>query len=245
MQSIHQKVAETLFLKLSRFLGTDARYLMRGSFWLIIGSVVGMLIGLLLSMTYARYLPKETYGSYRYVLSIISIVGIFSLPSFGTTITRSAARGFDGTFRKLSRIMFFSSFGISIVCMSVAAFFFFRNQKELTFAFAVAALFIPFVEGLGGWRAYLDGKKQFRNKTVYNITTQIVYGLPMAAAVISSYAFGLTLTLALLVGTYMLTHALPNVYFYFRTLRIIPPHAPEEPGSIRHALHLSASSVPA
>jgi len=247
MQSTYQKVAETLFLKLNRFLGTDTRYLMRGSFWLVIGSMAGMLIGLLLSMTYARYLPKETYGSYRYVLSIISLVGIFSLPSFGATITRSSARGFDGTFRKLSRIMFFSSFGISIVCVGAATFFFFRDQKELTLALAIAALFIPFVEGLGSWRAYLDGKKQFRNKSVYNITTQIVYGLLMAAAVISSYAlgFGLALTLTLLVGTYMLTHALPNVYFYFRTLRIIPPHAPEEPGSIRHALHLSVSSVPA
>lgn len=242
-----RRVVEPWILKLSRFLGTDTRYLMRGSFWLTIGSVAGMLIGLLLSMTYARYLPKETYGSYRYVLSIISLFGIFSLPSFGAIITRSSARGFDGTFRKLSRLMFFSSFGISIICMGAAAFFFFRGQKELTLALAIAALFIPFVEGLGSWKGYLDGKKQFRNKTVYNITTQIVYGLLMAAAVISSYAFnfGLTLTLAMLVGTYMLTHALPNVYFYTRTLRAIPPHAPEEPGSIRHGLHLSASSVPA
>ena len=238
---------ELLFHTLNRFLGTDTRYLMRGSFWLTIGSMSGMLIGLLLSIAYAHYLPKETYGSYRYVLSFVSIVGIFSLPGFGTAITRSSARGFDGTFRRLSRIMFFSSFGISIVCVSVAAFFFFHDQKELTLALVIAGLLMPFVEGMGSWKGYLDGKKQFRNKTVYNITTQIIYGILMAAAVIGSYAlgFGLTLTLALLAGTYMFTHALPNLYFYTRTLHSIPREAPEDPGSVRYGLHLSASSVPA
>ena len=120
----------TLLKPLERFLGTDVSYLVRGSFWLVIGSVASMLIGLLLSILYARYLPKETYGSYRYVLSIVSMVGIFSLPGFGTAITRSSARGFDGTFRRLSRIMFFSSFGISVVYLGSAIFFFFQNQKK-------------------------------------------------------------------------------------------------------------------
>lgn len=242
-----RRVIEPWVFKLSRFLGTDAEYLMRGSSWLVIGSLTGMLIGFFLSVSYARYIPKEAYGNYRYVIYLVSLVGIFSLPGLGTTITRSAARGFDGTFRKLSRVMFFSSFGISTVCIGAAAFFFFHDQKELTLAFTITALLIPFVEGLGSWKGYLDGKKQFRDKTTYTISSQIMYGLAMFAAVFSAYAFSLEASaiVVLLVGVYMLTHALPNIYFYARTIRAVPLQAPMESGSLRHGLHVSVSSIPA
>src|SRR3989338_5300224 len=161
---------------LERFLKTDIRYLAHGSFWLSISSATGTLIAFVLSVAYARFLPKELYGSYRFILSTIGMAGIFSLPGMSTAIIRAAARGYDGTFRRGSCIIFFSSIGISLVGFLTALFFFVKGNIPVAYGLCIASVLVPFVEGLGNWRGYLDGKKEFQKKTLYNVLSHLVYG---------------------------------------------------------------------
>ena len=228
-------------------MGTDTSHLARGSFWLAIGSGVGMLVGFFLSMAYARYLSKEMYGDYRYILSIISMAGILALPGLGLAMTRSIARGLEGTFVSTSKIMFRSSFAISMVSIGMALFFFSRGTTQLAWGFLTASLLVPFVEGLGNWKGYLNGKQEFKKKTLFNIFIQIFYGICMIVAIFSIYIFRLssTVSVILLVGTYLTTHALPNVLFQRHVRKRIPPNAPEDSEAIRYGIHLSLADIPA
>jgi O-antigen/teichoic acid export membrane protein len=230
-----------------RFFGSDVHYVLSSSFWVAAGRIFAALTAFLLSIAYARYVPKAIYGDYRYVLSVLSILGIFALPGFGVAIVRSVARGFDGTFRRCAKIIFLSSFGISIFGIACSLFFFYQHQQALGIGFFIASLFIPFVEGMGNWRAYYDGKKAFKEKTILNTLDQASYTLAMILAVGSIFLFklGHTASLAILLLAYSLGESLPNIFFFFKTLRKIPKGAPEEPGSLRYGTHLSIVSIPA
>ncbi len=231
---------------LERFLKTDIRYLASGSFWLSISSVTGMLIAFILSVAYARYLPKEIYGSYRFILSAIGMAGIFSLPGMSTAIVRAAARGYDGTFRKGSYLIFLSSFGISLVGFVTAILFFVKGNAPVAYGLCIASILVPFMEGLGNWRGYLDGKKEFQKKTLCNILSHAVYALIMLGTIAVIYVneFSLAMDVVLLTLAYFASHALPNVVLHWNIIRSIPKNAPQEESAIAYGLRLSLSSAP-
>lgn len=230
-----------------RFLRTDIRYLVKGTFWLSVSRVVGVGVAFGLSILYARYLPKELYGDYRYIMSMMGALGIFALPGMAMSITRSVARGFEGTFRKGSFLIFFSSFGISFISIGIAAWFFMQGDTALAAGFLIAALLVPFAEGLGNWRAYFDGRREFQTKTGFNIASNGFYGVFMGGVIVFMITFGASplLVLVLLVAAYFLGHGIPNALAYYSTLRSIKKTEPVEPGAIRYGFHLSLLDAPA
>ncbi|MEK9166471.1 MAG: oligosaccharide flippase family protein, partial [Patescibacteria group bacterium] len=236
-----------IFKTLSRLFATDAEYLAKGSFWLAVGKIVGMAASFILSIAYARYLSKDLYGNYRYVLSMLGIAGILALPGLSTAMVRAVAQGAEGTFRQAAKIIFFSSFGISLIGLGFALIFFVKGLTALALGFTVGALFVPFGEGLGNWRGYFEGKKDFRRKTLYNIAGHIFYAAVMLAAVGGIFLGKLAPTnaLAILLGAYFLAHALPNVIFFRKAMRSVPVGAPQDPEAIRYGLHLSVLNIPA
>ncbi len=232
--------------KLERFLNTDTLYLARGSFWMSLGSIVNMGVALLLSIAYARYIPKEVYGSYRYVFSVLGAAGIFALPGMAVIITQSVARGFSGTYRQANRIIFYGSIGISVISAGASIFFFRQDNLTLATAFLAGAIGIPFVEGLGNWRGYFDGVKAFKRKTILNIKIKIFYGISMLSAIFCIWFFYLPpmIATALLVSAYVIPLGIANIFAVRTTLQEVPPNAPIEPDSIRYGMHLSLGTVP-
>lgn len=232
---------------LERFLRTDIRYLIKGTFWLGVSRAVGVGVAFGLSILYARYLPKELYGDYRYIMSVMGALGIFALPGMATIITRSVARGFEGTFRRGSFLIFFSSFGISLIGIGIAAWFYTQGNSGLVAGFLIAALFAPFADGLGNWRGYFDGRKEFKKKTGFNIASNLFYGVLMGGVIALTIAFDVIplLALALLVAAYFFGHGIPNILAYRSTLQMVEKTAPIEPGAIRYGFHLSFLDAPA
>lgn len=232
---------------LERFLRTDVRYLLKGTFWLSVSRVVGVGVAFGLSILYARYLSKELYGDYRYVMNVMGALGIFALPGMATIILQSVARGFEGTFRRGSFLIFFSSFGISLISFGIAVWFYARGDTALAAGFLIAALLVPFAEGLGNWRAYFDGRKEFQKKTGFNIASNVFYGILMGGIIALIIAFDIAplFALTLLVAAYFLGHGIPNILAYRSTLRIVQKTAPIEPGAIRYGFHLSFLDAPA
>ena len=67
---LRQKMLE--FLRWSeRYSKTDMLYLVRGGFWLSLNHIAASVSSLILAVAFANLIPAETYGTYRYVLSII------------------------------------------------------------------------------------------------------------------------------------------------------------------------------
>lgn len=232
--------------RLDRFLRTDTSYLARGSFWLIIGKISWLAIAFFLSVLYARLLSKEVYGNYRYILSIVGVLGIFALPGMPTAIIRSVARGFEGTFRKAAKIIFFFSFTIPLAGAMIGLFFFQRGSFDIAAGIFFASLLSPFAEGLGNWRSYFDGKREFQKKTLLNLTAHLMRGFIMVNVVLFIYIASLNAIYAviLLATASMFSQAVPNTIFFLRTIREVSKHAPVEPGSIAYGIHKSFAAIP-
>ncbi len=232
--------------KIERFLGFGLRYFIEGGTWLAIGKIASTAASFILSIAYARYLSKDLYGDYRYILSVLGIAGILALPGIATAITRGVARGYEGTFYQGGRTIFLSSFGIALVGFGAAAFFFSIGNLVLAWGFMVAAIGAPFIEGLGNWRAYFDGKKEFKRKTLFNLWQQLfnIVILIGAVAAIVFFQIGMVGSIALLFLAYSVGKGLPNIIISRHTLNRVSQSAPIEPGSLRYGLHLSALNIP-
>lgn len=241
-----QNVVKGGIQSLERFLKTDIRYLAKSSAWLSMGSVAGTLVAFGLSLLYARYISKDAYGSYRFILSAIGMAGIFSLPGMGTAIIRSAARGYEGTFRRGSSIIFLSSFGISMIGLLTALYHGIKGNTAIACGLAAASLLVPFAEGLGNWRGYLDGKQEFKKKTLYNAIIHVLYGVVMTGTIAFIYLFELPLatSILLLVFAYFFSHGFPNIIFHRMIIQRIPKNAPQEESAIHYGVHLSLSTAP-
>ena len=154
---------------IERFLKTDTAYLARGGAWLSVGKIIRVGAAFLLSILYARYLYKSTYGDYRYIFSLIGLASILTFPDIGNVIIRGVARGFAGTFRRGALIIFLGTMAMAVLGIGASFLFFYMGNLPVAYGLLTAALLVPLMEGIGSWRAYYDGTKEFRKKTRYKL----------------------------------------------------------------------------
>jgi len=134
----------------------------RGFVQLSLLRVGQLLLGLLSTYFIAHSLTVAQYGEYQLILSVIAFLTVFSLTEFPNTLIQSIARGFHGSFRKITPYPFFASLLGSLVLTGFAVWHGFKDGHEtLMVCFIVAAVFFPCMHGLTIWRGYLIGEQKF------------------------------------------------------------------------------------
>src|SRR3989344_3750977 len=224
------KPMEAVIKKIQRFLKTDTSYLIKGGAWLSVIRASSLVVAFFLSILYARYLSKETYGNYRYILNALGIFSFLSLPGLGTSMVYAVARGFEGSFRKTTILQFLS--GLFFIAVGVGGFFWFLSQgkTELAFVFLIGSLFMILVEPSTNYQGYYNAKKDFKARAFSAIGSKIFYGLIMLAAILSIRFLGPTpfYSLLILVCGYLAASTLPHLFFLYSALKSVPKNAPSE-----------------
>lgn len=152
---------------------------MSGSFWLSIGQGVSALLSLLTAYAFANWIPKETYGTYKYVLSIVALLTIASLPDMATAIIQAAAKNEEGAYRAALRTKFrYGMLGAAAACV-FAIYYFANGNKVLGTSFLLAAPFIPLIDTFALWSAYLGGRKLFKETVLINMLVQAAISLSL------------------------------------------------------------------
>jgi len=152
-----------------KYAKTDMVYLAKGGGWLTLARVVGMATSLLVALAFANLLPRETYGTYRYLVSAIGILSMATLSGMGTAMTRAAARGFDGTWRPVVRTEIkYGLLGTS-VALGVAIYYALGGAYLLAMSFFLVALFIPFINTFTVYGAFLSVRGRFEWMAKYDI----------------------------------------------------------------------------
>ena len=85
---------------LSFFLGLDVPYFVSGGFWITISLIVTTIGGIILSALFARIWPKEVFGQYSFLVSILGFAGLATLPGMSQAVTQAAAENKDGVYKK-------------------------------------------------------------------------------------------------------------------------------------------------
>jgi O-antigen/teichoic acid export membrane protein len=217
LKKIREKIYKVL-INSQKFTQTDNVYLAKFGSFLSLGNIISTGASLVLSMAFARFLPKEVYGNYRYLLSIMTIIGIFALPGMEDAIVQAVANRYEGCLKKAFKQRVRWAFLGSLACLIVGGYFFFRSNYILTISFAIAAVFFPLMESLGTYLAYLGGKKLFGIQVTYSTLTQII----ASAGIIITIFF--SKNLIILVSVYFLLNTLLRGLFFLITIKKFQPN---------------------
>lgn len=222
-----------------RVFKMDARYLARGTFWSTISQVVITLSALALSMILSRYLPKEVYGEYKYMLSLVSILSIFTLSGLGVSVLQSTARGFDSALTEGFRTSLRWSVAAFVGALAIAGYYFINDNYRMALGVLIGGSLSPFIAATGLASSFLVAKKDFRTLAFHGSIPSTF--IPAIALMLTAL---LTDNPLAFVVVYFSTNAAAYFYLYWYALRMYrPDHATSDTGMLSYAKHLSFMGI--
>jgi len=235
-----EEIKNNLFALLKKaecFTKTDNLYIFKGGFFLTLSSVSTGALSFIIAVSLGWLLPKEVYGNYKYLFSILGVVALFTLGGMDTAVTQAIARGQDGSFRSGFRKKFLFSLLGTITAIGIAIFYFNQGKTMIGYGALLMGAFLPLWGPFGLFSAYFVGKGQFRNITKTNISSQALVAISVITA---AYFYKSFLLLAFVNIT---SQTIVSGYTIWKIFRQIPKNAPKDPDTHRYGFHLSVISV--
>lgn len=141
---------------------TDMTYLVKGGLSLTSGQFSSSLITLVSAIIISRILPKEIYGNYKYILSLVEIASILTLTGLGTALVRSVAQGQEGTLKEFYKLNLFWSILPAAALTIASIYYYLQGNQLLSFSLLAGGLTLPFIDSAELYKAFLNGKKLFK-----------------------------------------------------------------------------------
>lgn len=214
-----------LIRTLERYTKTDLRYLAKGGFWLGIDEVVGALAAFGLAIAFAYYVPKDTYGTYRYLIAAFWTLTAFTMTGLPAAIGRAVAKGREGTFRASLPYSVLWGLPLALIAAGAGLYYFIHENSTLGYGFLLIALFGPFMQAAYLWGSYLNGKRDFRMTALCGSLFALLPALALLAAmllnpsplVLLSVYFSAAVVTGLLIAAF--------IFFYYRPNRELDPES--------------------
>lgn len=197
-----KQLAYRLLKTSEKYLKTDMIYLVKGSFWLVGGQVIVALGALAFSIVISHTVPKEIFGTYSFILSVVELVMAFSLSGLGTSLTRAVAMGNEGEFKRSMVANFRWGILTSIAFLVLAVYYFSAGNSTLGFSMVLAGILVNLVDSGDLYISFLNGKKQFSTSSLLQTIRSLLSFLAVGAT-----AF-FTQNPLFMVGAYFVTNAL-------------------------------------
>lgn len=233
-----KKIIYKLLKKSEKWTKTDMIYLAEGGFWLSLGKIISSLSGLLLAIAFANLLTKEDYGTYKYALSIISLLTIPTLSGINTALNRSIAQGNDKSFFISVRTKIKWGLIGGILSLLLAGYYYFYQENiTLVFCFLISSIFIPFMDSIMVYQSILIGKKKFKMLSSQNAIINSI------AAIVMIIILLLTKNLFAVLFSYFISHTTLRFVFLLFTLKKIKLNQNEDNTVISYGKHLSLMGV--
>ncbi|HNV12476.1 MAG TPA: oligosaccharide flippase family protein [bacterium] len=232
------KIAVYKLLKKSeKWTKTDMIYLAKGGFWLTLGQGVSSVSSFLLAIAFANLLPKETYGTYKYIMSIVSLLAIPTLAGMNTAIIQAVARGYEGSVMPAFKTKVKWGLLGGLASLILTGYYYFQGNNTLAISFLITAVFVPFMDSLLIYDSYLNGKKNFKALSNYTIITRIVSMIVMVGAIF------LTKNIFLIIASYFTINTLLRIIFFKITFLKNKLNTENDPETISYGKHLSLMGV--
>jgi len=187
----------------SRILEVDLHYFAKGSFWLTANQAVSAIIGFLLSLVYARFLPKVVYGQYVYVFSFIYFFGNFAYPGMSTAVIRAVAQGREQIIKGASKKTLPWALISAIPFLGLAGFYLSKTPPDLKLFKTFLVCFfltIPYWS-FRFFNDYFIGARKFKQFFTISTISQIIRFAFIGIAVLSFSSIFYLVVIALAANT--------------------------------------------
>ena len=240
MISIKEKT-KNILLRIQEKVRIDLLYVAGGGFWLSSAFLSSSLLSLVQVIIFANVLPKEVYGSYKYILSLAGTFSFITLTGMNMAVTQAASKGASlGILPYAVKVQLKWNFLFTTAMTILAGYYFINDNTIFALSTFVLGFTFPLATTFNTYGAFLSGRKEFRRASLYNIVTVAIQLTSMAVGAL------LTTNIFILVVIYGVSGLLPNLFFYLRTLRLyksepIQQHEKEE--LVTYSKHLSLMHI--
>jgi O-antigen/teichoic acid export membrane protein len=212
-------------------------YFVKGGSWLTLGQITSSMLTFFLAISFANLLPKETYGAYKYALSIAGILAISTLSGMNTALSQAVARGYEGSMKTALKIKIHWGLLGLFSGLALALYYYINSNVLLAVSFLIISIFIPFFDSFSIYNSLLTGKKLFNVSTKYNIAT---YSTLTASIILTIY---LTDNLLIILLVYFISITLLRYIFFKITTNKWVSNINKDMKTISYGKHLSIVNV--
>lgn len=220
-----------------RYTKTDMVYLASGGFWLVLEQTSGVLLALGVAVVFGHMAGQDTYGNYKFVLSLASLLSILSLSGLGEAVGQAVARGKDGALLQGMRLNLRWSGLFIFGSLTLAAYYFFWLQNPFVGgSLVIVAILQPIATSSSFFTTFLFAQKDFARGAIYTIAENIfTYGAVLVALLIGERAI-------MLVVAYFAANAAAALFLTWKAEQRARNQDQDE-GLLRFGFHLSAMKV--
>lgn len=176
-----KKIYKSTIDKLSKKLKINLDYIVKSGFWLALSKFSGISKSFILSLIFANVLSKNIYGEYAFIISILAIANIFSLPGMEVAVISAVAKGYDYTYIEALKKIFKYSFLGSAFLFLFAIYEYYLHNIILFFSFLFLSLIFPILSSVSFYPSFLIGKKRFdllsNFSLIFNIISTLAIGI--------------------------------------------------------------------
>ena len=191
-------------------------------------------------VAFGNLLPKETYGTYSYLLSLASSLAFFTLSGMGPGVIRAVARGQENLLRFALRLQLRYNM-LAVATVGVAALYYhFKGNGLFALSLGIMAITIPIESAYHVYEHILIGRKRFDSLALLTSLSSL------GSAIATIIALFLTDNVLILVTVYAVMSLLPSFIIYNVITRNIPHEntVPEEFKELRSsAFHITGAGI--
>lgn len=228
------------FLRQSeKYTKTDMVYLFKGGSWLTGGQIVSSMAVFLSAIAFANLVPREVYGTYKYIISIAGILTIATLRGMATVVTQAVARNYEGVVIPALKAKIRWGLLSAVGGFTAAAYYYINGNNTLAISFLIIAGFLPFIDSFGIYTNFLEGRKLFDKGTIYGCITQIIaVGIMITTLFINNNLF-------IILFVYFCSRTLLRTFFFVYVMKKYKPNKKYDPKTISYGKHSSMVNITA
>lgn len=193
----------------------DLAYFFQNGLWTLAGQITVSVAALVMTVAISRTLSPEDYGIYRYVMTLIPIFLLATLPNMGSALTVAIAQKKDVNISGALNAKIKWGFLATAVGLVMAVYYTLTNQPVLALSIGLASLCIPFFDTFSLYKFILQGKHDFKNSALYQSINRIIAAACVVGVVL------LTNNVAIIIATILLSQIFSQWFFWQKTTKNI------------------------
>ncbi|HUO50620.1 MAG TPA: oligosaccharide flippase family protein [Candidatus Paceibacterota bacterium] len=220
-----------------QYTRTDMVYLATSGFWLTVGQVGAIIFSLALAIIFGHFATQDTYGNYKYVINIGSLLSALSLSGMGTAVTRASAQKKDGVLSQGFRLNLQWSFPMVIAGLFASAYYYHAGNTFAGSGIALVSIILPIINSFTLYDQFLIGKREFRLDVLFSVGS-----LAVTTSLIGITLLYFSQRAIVLIGMYLLANLATDMLWFWITKRKAQ-NSEEDPELLNYSFHLSVMSI--